>query len=112
VRLTSIADIAAAIRGRRLELRLSQGELAFRASVSRRWLTGFEAGGSVHAELGTVLRVLDALDLDLRATPRGTAPIGQGTDSGSIVVSAASAEQKLIPGSVDLDALLDRLRDG
>jgi len=52
------------VRGRRIDLGMSQDDLAVRAGVSRRWLSSFEAGkGSV--ELGMVLRVLAALDLEL-----------------------------------------------
>lgn len=66
MRLASVADFAAAVRGRRVDLDLSQGDLAERAGVSRRWVNQFEAGGRATAEVGTILRVLDALSLGLR----------------------------------------------
>jgi len=69
-RVRTINDAANAIRGRRLELGLSQSELARRAGVSRKWVNEFEAGKPA-AELYLVLRVLAAvgLRLALDATP-------------------------------------------
>lgn len=96
MRLASIADIAAAVRGRRMDLGLSQGDLAERAGVSRRWVNQFEAGGRTTAEVGTILRVLDALGLDLQVE---AAP-GWTDDS------------EPAPGGVNLDVLLDDLRRG
>lgn len=95
MRLTSIADIAAAVRGRRMDLGLSQGDLAERAGVSRRWVNQFEAGGRTTAEVGTILRVLDALGLDLQVEAQGW------TD-----------DSEPAPGGVNLDVLLDDLRRG
>jgi HTH-type transcriptional regulator / antitoxin HipB len=60
----SIHAIAAAVRGRRLSLGLSQAQLADRARVSRQWISEFEAGKQT-AELGLVLRLIDALGLRL-----------------------------------------------
>lgn len=61
-------DLGATVRGRRMDPGLSQDDLAARGRVSRRWLSAFEAGkGSV--ELGMVLRVLEALDLELHVDP-------------------------------------------
>jgi HTH-type transcriptional regulator / antitoxin HipB len=83
----SIRDIAAAVRGRRQDLGLSQAELSRRAGVSRKWISEFEAGKPT-AELGLVLRVLDQLGfrLDLRAE----SPARPGRDS------------------IDLDTLLEQ----
>ena len=89
----SIGEAAAHVRGRRLALRLSQDQLAQRAGVSRKWVYEFEAG-KPHAELGHLLRVLDALDLQLDLSPR----------------SASSSESA--QGAVNLDAILERHRDG
>jgi HTH-type transcriptional regulator/antitoxin HipB len=68
-RITSLRLLSAAVRGRRLELGLSQAELAERAHVSRQWVNEFEAG-KPSAELGLVLRLLDALDLELTVAER------------------------------------------
>lgn len=88
--INSIRDLAAAVRGRRLGLDLSQAELAARANVSRQWLSQLEAGKPT-AELGLVLALLDALGLRL----------------GVEAVDAAARP----PGSVDLDALLEEHRE-
>ena len=92
VLVRSIGEAAAHVRGRRLQLRLSQDQLAQRAGVSRKWVYEFEAG-KPHAELGHLLRVLDALDLQLDVLPRSA--------------SSASAD-----GAANLDAILERHRDG
>ena len=90
MRLASIADVAAAVRGRRMQLGLSQGDLADRAGVSRKWINEFEAGGKASAEMGHVLRVLEAVGLALHAEPLTPGPDDEG--------------------GVDLDALLEDLR--
>lgn len=89
--IVSIADIAALVRGRRMDLDLSQGDLAKRAKVSRKWINEFEAGGKATAELGHVLRVLEALDVRLEADVGGRPP-------------------KV--GDIDLDDILRDLRRG
>lgn len=88
----SIRDVAAAVRGRRQDLGLSQDELASRAGVSRKWISEFEAGKS-SAEFGLVLRVLDALGFSMELRE---ASATQG----------ASGDRH----AVDLDALLNRFR--
>jgi HTH-type transcriptional regulator/antitoxin HipB len=92
VLVRSIGEAAAHVRGRRLQLRLSQDQLAQRAGVSRKWVYEFEAG-KPHAEFGLLLRVLDALDLQLDVSPR-------------------SASSESAQGAVNLDAILERHRDG
>lgn len=84
VRITSAGDLAAAVRGRRIDLQLSQAELATRAGVSRPWLGGMKVGKPT-AGCGLILRVLD--------TP------GRSFD---LVVAEPGPQE---PG-VDLDALL------
>jgi HTH-type transcriptional regulator / antitoxin HipB len=64
MRVRSIRDLAATVRGRRRDLGISQAELAARAGVSRKWVYEFEAGKPA-AELRLILRVLDALGLTL-----------------------------------------------
>jgi HTH-type transcriptional regulator/antitoxin HipB len=91
MKIRSIRDIAAAVRGRRLDLGLNQADLARQAGVSRKWLVEFEAGKPT-AELGLVLRVLDALNLQLdMSINRDAAGESAGQD-------------------VDLDALLEEHR--
>lgn len=64
MRIRSTHDAAAAVRGRRKDLGLSQADLAARAGVSRKWIYEFEAGKAT-AELGLVIRVLEQLGLAL-----------------------------------------------
>ncbi len=85
-RIGSLHDLAAAVRGRRQELALSQAQLAARAGVSRAWVNAFEAGKPA-AELRLVLAVVDALGLELVLGVRENGPLGDAT--------------------VDLDELLD-----
>jgi HTH-type transcriptional regulator / antitoxin HipB len=91
VHINSIRDLAVATRGRRLDLGLSQAELAARASVSRQWISEFEAGKPT-AELGLALRLIHALGLGL---------------------DVRREEDRELPpsASVNLDALLDEYRD-
>jgi HTH-type transcriptional regulator / antitoxin HipB len=67
MKVRSIRDLAAVVRGRRRDLGLSQAELAARAGVSRKWIYQFEAGKPT-AELRLILGVLDALGLVLDVT--------------------------------------------
>jgi y4mF family transcriptional regulator len=88
--INSIKDLAAAVRGRRHEVRISQAQLAERAGVSRKWIYEFESGKPT-AEFGLVLRVLAELDLDL-------------------VLSARSERSRDPDRAIDLDALLEEHR--
>ncbi len=88
--IRSIHDLAAAIRGRRTDLGMSQAELAKRTGVSRKWIYEFE-GGKPTAESGLLLRVLDALDLDIELT---------GNDRTTEAVET----------TVDLDVVIDEFR--
>jgi len=87
----SIRDLASAVRGRRIDLRLSQADLASRAGVSRKWIYEFEAGKPT-AELGLLLQVLDALGLAIELASSGDA---HGGGEGV---------------TVDLDAIIDEHR--
>jgi HTH-type transcriptional regulator / antitoxin HipB len=89
MRTRSIKDVAAAVRGRRQDLGLSQAELARRVGVSRKWIYEFE-GGKPKAEIALVLRVLDQLGLTLDIDDSPTPP--------SL-------------NAVDLDAVLEEHRD-
>jgi HTH-type transcriptional regulator/antitoxin HipB len=93
--VNSLRDLIAAARGRRLDLGLSQAELAARAHVSRQWISQFEAGKPA-AELGLVIRLLDALGLRLSLTEDG---------------HSAAGDQPSSSTTIDLDVLLDDYRD-
>lgn len=95
IAITSIRDLAAAVRGRRQSLGLSQADVARRARVSRQWIIEFEAGKPT-AELALVIRLLDALALRLSLDER---------DAGG------RTPQPPAVGAVDLDALLDEYRE-
>jgi HTH-type transcriptional regulator/antitoxin HipB len=92
--INSIRNIAATARGRRLSLGLSQAELATRARVSRQWISEFEAGKPT-AELGLVIRLLDALGLQLNVDER----------------AASKGDQPPRSRTIDLDALLTDYRE-
>jgi y4mF family transcriptional regulator len=84
------ADLGAAIRDRRRQLSLDQATLAERIGVSRQWVIAIERGRN-RAELGLVLRALNALGIHLNSE----------TDE-----SHASA-----PGSIaDIDAIVNSSR--
>ena len=92
MQVNSIQDMAAAVRGRRQDLGLSQADLAKRVGVSRVWVNSFEAGKPTVA-FGLVLRLLDALGLSIDLAEGGG---GEGSSTS---------------GSINLDHLLDEYRD-
>lgn len=69
MRVRTTRDVGALIKDRRREASLTQAALADRAGVSRRWLASVEAG-KAGVELGMVLRVVAALDLELDCVDR------------------------------------------
>ncbi len=56
------------LRKRRIDRKLTQGELADLASISRRWLVEIEAGRS-EAKFTDVLKLVDALEADINDVP-------------------------------------------
>lgn len=76
MRIRTVHDLASLVRGRRLDAGWAQGELATRAGVSRKWVSDLERG-KASVELAGVLRVIDALGIDLASTDPDTA-----TDAG------------------------------
>ncbi|MGH9039148.1 MAG: helix-turn-helix domain-containing protein [Acidimicrobiia bacterium] len=89
--------MGAVVRARRVELGRTQGDVAASAGVSRQWLSQIEAGKRT-AEVGRVLAVFDALDLDLVPVPRERPPM-PGTRTAKTAATG-----------VDLDDLLDEYR--
>ncbi|HBQ12962.1 MAG TPA: transcriptional regulator [Myxococcales bacterium] len=67
--VASAEDFGALVRERRRERGLSQQQLAAKVGVSRQWIVQVESG-KPRAEVGLLLRVLNALDLVLRVEPR------------------------------------------
>jgi HTH-type transcriptional regulator/antitoxin HipB len=90
MRVNTPRDVAAAVRGRRIGLGMSQADLARRAGVSRPWVSQVEAGKPT-AQLSMVIRLLEALDLQIEIAEPG---------------SEAADET----ASVDLDELLEEYR--
>ena len=64
MRIRTAVDIGALIRDRRTKLGLKQQDLADKAGVSRQWLIEVEKG-KPRAELGLVLRTIEALGISL-----------------------------------------------
>ncbi len=64
MRVNSINDLTAIIRGARAAAGLTQADAAVAAGVSRQWLNELEHG-KLTVELGLVLALLDALGLTL-----------------------------------------------
>jgi HTH-type transcriptional regulator/antitoxin HipB len=60
------ADLGAVIRDRRKQLKLDQAAFAKQIGVSRQWVIEMERGHA-RAELGLVLRAVDALSIQLDA---------------------------------------------
>jgi y4mF family transcriptional regulator len=90
MKIRSIRDLAAAVRGRRRDLGLSQAELAVRAGVSRKWIYQFEAGKPT-AELRLILRVLEALGLALDVAYDEQTAAGQPTGDLDALIEAHRA---------------------
>jgi len=91
------ADLGAAIRARRRQLKLGQGDLAGKVGVQRQWVVKIESGKST-AEVGLVLRALAALGLELEVKGGDERP----------TPSATSKPPKGI--SYDIEAALERTR--
>ncbi|MBL8672558.1 MAG: helix-turn-helix transcriptional regulator [Alphaproteobacteria bacterium] len=108
MRIDDAADLGSLIRKRRQALRLSQGALAAQVGVSRQWLVEVERG-KPRAEIGLVLRTLQALGVRLEAAARRRMPAG-------VLRRAPSAEVAPMPyapgfsAHFGLDDLLDRAR--
>lgn len=64
--ITTMHDLASMASGRRIELGLTQAEVAARAGVSRDWVSYFERGKRT-VELALVFRLLDALGVGIGA---------------------------------------------
>ncbi len=69
-RISSVAEVGAAIRAKRRAIGMRQEELASLAGVGPRFLSEVE-NGKVSAEIGKVLQVLRRLGLELSIKPRG-----------------------------------------
>jgi HTH-type transcriptional regulator/antitoxin HipB len=96
MRIRTPADLGALIRNTRKKLRLDQSTLAKKIGVSRLWLVEIEKG-KPRAEIGLVLRTLDALRITLNATtPETQSPKNPDTPVVDIdrIVAAARNPRK------------------
>ncbi|MFT4217470.1 MAG: helix-turn-helix domain-containing protein [Micropruina sp.] len=69
VSVRNAAELGAAVRAARLQAGLSQVDLAAEARIGRQWLVEFEAGGKLSAPFNMVMRVLQALELEVVLDP-------------------------------------------
>jgi HTH-type transcriptional regulator / antitoxin HipB len=90
--LRTPADLGSAIRERRRQLNLDQGDLAEEVGVSRKWVVDVEKG-KPRAEIGLILRTLDVLGLRLSLE---ASPTVSGPDHAPVV---------------DIDEVLNRTRE-
>jgi len=92
MRVRASADLGAVIRDRRKQLKLDQAAFAKQIGVSRQWVIEIEKGHS-RAELGLVLRAIDALNIQLDAS------VDQGNQG---------KQRRASP--VDIDAIISKAR--
>jgi len=82
--IRTIRDAAVAVRARRRDLGWTQGELATKSRVSRKWVSEFEAGKGA-SEFRLIVRVLDALGLEMQFLPRDRSATSRGLDLDSVI---------------------------
>ncbi len=115
MRIRTPTDLGALIRDRRTKLGLEQRELAQKAGVSRQWIVEVEKG-KPRAEMGLLLRTIDALGIVLAAENNSpgsfAAPIAAGKAKRSQATGEALGKkhQRLPP--VDIDAIVRAARGG
>ena len=95
MRIRTTVDLGAVIRDRRTKLGFYQKSLAAKVGVSRQWIVEVEKG-KPRAEIGLVLRTIEALGMSLtvdepRKTIGQTGPPPVDIDS---IVAAARAKRK------------------
>jgi HTH-type transcriptional regulator/antitoxin HipB len=95
MKIRTPADLGTLIRNTRKKLRLDQSTLAKTIGVSRLWLVEIEKG-KPRAEIGLVLRALDALRITLNATTSEKLPpkSPQSTVDIDQIVAAARRPRK------------------
>lgn len=85
------ADLGAVIRDRRKQLKFDQASFAKRIGVSRQWVIEVERGHA-RAELGLVLRALDALGIRLDASSEPVKT--RGSEKPTVDINAIVAKAK------------------
>jgi HTH-type transcriptional regulator/antitoxin HipB len=93
MKIRTPADLGTLIRSARKGLRLDQSTLAKKIGVSRLWLVEIEKG-KPRAEIGLVLRTLDALRITLTASETAPPKRPQTTIDIDQIVAAARRPRK------------------
>lgn len=75
--ISSLDDLATALRAFRREQRLTQAELAAAAGVSRTRISEIESGHAANFEVQTLLRMIRALGATLALQPEGRPTLNQ-----------------------------------
>ncbi len=122
MQIRTAIDLGATIREHRRRLELDQRTLAQKAGVGRQWLVEVE-GGKPRAEVGLILRTLDALGLSVL--------IDQGTERSNVAQGLPRTRPKNAQGkrimkaskrtksnrtvnvgrpAIDLDSLIEQAR--
>ncbi len=91
MRIRTPTDLGAVIRDHRRKRQLDQKSLAARVGVSRQWIIEVEKG-KPGAEIGLVLRTIEALGINLE------------------VEETRKVTTRRIPPSVDIDAIITAAR--
>ncbi len=112
MRIRTMRDLAAVIRGRRKTLGLTQADIAAAAGVSRKWVIDLENGRAT-GDLAAVLRVIDVLDLVLDISEARSVTL---TGVAAVASSATATldgthSERAHDEPIDLDALLDEYLD-
>ena len=74
MRIKTVGEIGMLIRDERKRRGWSQTDLAFKAGVSRLWVSRME-GGKESLEVGLTVKALKALGLSIQITPTGRDPL-------------------------------------
>lgn len=87
-------DLGAAIRDKRRKRGLDQQTLALKIGVSRQWISEVEKG-KPRAEVGLILRALDALGIALAIVPLDSSAdtAGSGPDIDRLINKAREPEE-------------------
>jgi HTH-type transcriptional regulator/antitoxin HipB len=95
MRIRTPTDLGALIRDRRIKLGLDQRSLAQKVGVSRQWIVEVEKGRP-RAEIGLLLRTINALGILLATDEEAPGKKGGGTPAVDIdsIVAAARGERK------------------
>lgn len=93
MRIRTPTDLGAIIRDRRTRLGMHQKSLADKVGISRQWIVEIEKG-KPRAEMGLVLRTIDALGIVLAAGDPGKSKKRPGPTPVDIDSIVASAREK------------------